>query len=594
MELKNGLRFTDAMQGWFALNTTDASYTEASYEGQANGSLIKCVVTITFDDVDELARNNATGATATGTVEAPALSDRPMRVDGTFRLFVPEKTHVETWRMEYSLRVRSQDDRTFELKGHKTLHNNNPGIDAWSDTTTMFFDITGDAEGKGIMRVGATDLLRTLATMRGLGDSGTRRVRAVRRYLQIWARRLVHIYGGILDEDGRFWGTHTARMTHGTDVFQRDARLTLWCDGRQEWHEGEPVGADAWLKLTRFGHGMKGPVMLASGFAMSARSFAMTTNTTNLLEVLVNNGYDVWLFDYRASIDLPSSRTDFTLDDIAQNDWRAAVREVLDRTGAETVQVVAHCVGSMSFLMALGLQLEGVRSAVCSQSTLNPHAPFFIRFKTPASNVLHALGMRTASPDAQLTWRNRILDAALQPVPVPRGERCGSAVCRWINLFYGTTHKHSQLNDATHRAIREVFGVGSMPAIMHIGLMMRRRIAVDHTGRDVYHENPVGFRVPIHFLVGEHNFIFRPDGIGTTIAWLREQHPDVEYTSTLLPEYAHLDCFIGRDAAIDVFPVIVRELDRYNEVLDLPIEHLVDELSEQAEPSDSSAQAPTQ
>src|SRR5262249_3169499 len=185
-------------------------------------------------EVDKLVRNNATSATVTGTVVAPALSDRPMRVDGTFRLFVPDETHTETWRMEYSLCLRSQDDQTFQLHGHKTLHNNNPGIDAWSDTTTLFFDISGDAEGKGIMRVGATDLLRTLASMRGLSDSGTRRVRAVQRYLQVWARKLVHIYGGILDEDGRFWGTHTARMTRGKDVFQHNARLTLWCDGEEQ------------------------------------------------------------------------------------------------------------------------------------------------------------------------------------------------------------------------------------------------------------------------------------------------------------------------------------------------------------------------
>ena len=33
-------------------------------------------------------------------------------------------------------------------------------------------------------------------------------------------------------------------------------------------------------------------------------------------------------------------------------------------------------------------------------------------------------------------------------------------------------------------------------------------------------------------------------------------------TRLVIPEYAHLDCFIGRDAARDVFLLIVRELDR--------------------------------
>jgi cholesterol oxidase len=35
-------------------------------------------------------------------------------------------------------------------------------------------------------------------------------------------------------------------------------------------------------------------------------------------------------------------------------------------------------------------------------------------------------------------------------------------------------------------------------------------------------------------------------------------------TRLVFPEYAHLDCFIGRNAARDVFPLVVRELDRMN------------------------------
>ena len=49
-------------------------------------------------------------------------------------------------------------------------------------------------------------------------------------------------------------------------------------------------------------------MLLAAGFGMSAMSFIGGTIDTNLTEHLVAKGYDVWLFDYRAGIDLPSSR----------------------------------------------------------------------------------------------------------------------------------------------------------------------------------------------------------------------------------------------------------------------------------------------
>ena len=48
-------------------------------------------------------------------------------------------------------------------------------------------------------------------------------------------------------------------------------------------------------------------------------------------QYLGEHGYDVWLLDYRASPDLPSSFTQFTVDDIAMRDWPAAIDHVRAR-----------------------------------------------------------------------------------------------------------------------------------------------------------------------------------------------------------------------------------------------------------------------
>ena len=36
------------------------------------------------------------------------------------------------------------------------------------------------------------------------------------------------------------------------------------------------------------------------------------------------------------------------------------------------------------------------------------------------------------------------------------------------------------------------------------------------------------------------------------------------YQRIVFPDYAHMDCYIGKDAARDIYPTIVAELDRFN------------------------------
>ena len=50
---------------------------------------------------------------------------------------------------------------------------------------------------------------------------------------------------------------------------------------------------------------------------MPARSYLLDTVDRNLVEMLIAADYDVWLFDYRASTDLPTASSQFALDEIA-------------------------------------------------------------------------------------------------------------------------------------------------------------------------------------------------------------------------------------------------------------------------------------
>ena len=88
----------------------------------------------------------------------------------------------------------------------------------------------------------------------------------------------------------------------------------------------------------------------------------------------------------------------------------------------------------------------------------------------------------------------------------------------------------------------------------HLALMARKGHAVDHLGREVYLTHPERLAVPILFIQGLRNHIFRPAGTRKTVEWLSKHNDPALYRMLEVPEYAHLDAMTGRDAHVDVFP----------------------------------------
>jgi cholesterol oxidase len=217
-------------------------------------------------------------------------------------------------------------------------------------------------------------------------------------------------------------------------------------------------------------------------------------------------------------------------------------------------------------MMALAAGLTEVRSAVCMQFTLHPTTSKLNLVKATAKvdKLMTAIGHTKVQPLAGFTVPNTALDLALRAVPMPRDERCGKALCRWINAIYGCTHAHSQIDDATHDALDDLFGVGNLAALGHMGTIMQRRLAVDSTGADAYTRHPERLRLPILLMQGEKNYIFRPAGSMRTLRWLQSANEPSLYERVVLPGYAHLDALIGRNAATDVYPAITRHLNQFN------------------------------
>jgi choline dehydrogenase-like flavoprotein len=320
------------------------------------------------------------------------------------------------------------------------------------------------------------------------------------------------------------------------------------------------------IRLTRYAMGKKGPVVLAPGYGNAARAFALDTVPKNFVAHLGEHGYDVWLLDYRASPDLPSSFTQFTVDDIAMRDWPAAIAHVRAETGAESVQVLAHCVGGLSLFMAIGGGLEGVRSAIFSALAGHP-------IPTPGNQLrarvrlatvfrkLRIMGLNTDSKPGSLP--DKAVDTVMKVLPFKRVH--DSPTGRRIYFIYGDVFDHTRIDEATMaESVPSFFGNGNITFFEHMSLMIRKGRAVDAKGRDVYLANTDRYKLPIAFITGEHNRMFVPRGIELTHEMLRAANGPELYTRHVIEDYAHLDCWLGRDAATDVFPIALAELERHN------------------------------
>src|SRR4051794_34097985 len=247
-----------------------------------------------------------------------------------------------------------------------------------------------------------------------------------------------------------------------------------------------PTSDGTEVRLTRYKFGTKGPIVLAPGYGNAARAFAIDTVPKNWVQYLGEHGYDVWLFDYRASPDLPGSFTQFTVDDIAMRDWPAAIDRVRLETGHDQVQAMGHCVGGLSLFMAIGGGMEGLRSATFSSLAGHPvpTAGNKLRAGVRLASLFKALGIDGLNTDYD---RRALQDKAVELLMrvLPFRHVYDSPVARRIYFVYGDVFQYENINRATmEEAVPGFFGNGNITFFEHISLMIRAGAARNAQGND--------------------------------------------------------------------------------------------------------------
>jgi cholesterol oxidase len=553
-----GLQFSEAMEGWFSTRVKD-DYAVAARQGKADGSSFRLIATVISDDIELMMSEPDHAAKLIGTVKAPALSPEPLTLsNGEFYLFIKDPRQFNVRYMRYLGRLTAKDGATYYFEGHKIIHND-PGFDVWSDTTTLFItvyagkDDTGAIVGKGIIEIHLKDLRQQLTTMRALNAPNLgQRLSILARFGRFFTDQIFDIYGGIFARPSTFDPGAPPRKKRALRVGDPEVHFFKTADNLQ-------------LRLTRYQGGAKGPLLLAPGAAASIGIYTTDLIDTNLTEYLYAHGYDLWLFDYRSSIELPYAAEPYSGDDIARYDWPAAVQQVRDLTGAASVQVFSHCYSAITFSMALLAGLQGVRSAVFSQVGMHlVSVPVnHVKAGLYLDALLKNLGVQSldAYTDAHADWQDRLYNSALKLYAGAYESRCTSEVCHRLTFLYGLIYNHDQLNTLTHDRIHELFGTAPVTMFEHLGTMARAGHVVNFKGEDVYLPHLDRMKIPIAFVHGEENETWLPASTRQTFDLLCAANGSELYSRYLIPHYGHADCIFGRNAHRDVYPVILKHFD---------------------------------
>jgi hypothetical protein len=309
----------------------------------------------------------------------------------------------------------------------------------------------------------------------------------------------------------------------------------------------------------------KGPVLLVHGAGVRANLFRAPVET-NIVDYLIERGYDVWLENWRASIDLQYNN--WTLDRAAAYDHPAAVRTIVDRTGANFIKAVIHCQGSTSFMMsAVAGLVPQVKVIISNAVSLHTIIPAWSLLKMQSSVPI----LRTFTPYLDPQWgieAPTLPAKAITELVRLSHHECNNIVCKMVSFTYGAGFpalwSHANLNEETHVWLRREFAKVPITFFAQMVKCVQHGHLVSVDGLSQlpsdFVQRPPHTDARFAFFAGVHNHCFLPESQQKTFEYF-DKHASNRHSLHLLQNYGHLDPFIGKDASRDVFPLMYKELE---------------------------------
>jgi hypothetical protein len=146
---------------------------------------------------------------------------------------------------------------------------------------------------------------------------------------------------------------------------------------------------------------------------------------------------------------------------------------------------------------------------------------------------------------------------------------CDNMVCRLSSFIYGvgfpTLWEHENLDEATHDWLTNEFAHVPRSFFQQISRSIGKGrlvpVAPDEQIPSDFVSREPQTDARFSFVAGELNRCFLPESQRETFE-LFDSHRPGYHSLRFVPNYAHLDVFMGQDAARDVFPLLLEELER--------------------------------
>ncbi len=301
--------------------------------------------------------------------------------------------------------------------------------------------------------------------------------------------------------------------------------------------------------------------MLAPGTAMTALSYCIDTVPKNFVEFLVEREFDVWLFDWRTSPELPAHEHQYSLDDVARYDWPAVIKLVHGETG-KAASVLAHCLSAPTLFLALVrgyVPRDSVKAFVASQVALHLNFTSLGERKValhldkllPRRNMIHQI-----EGDAKFSIGD--VAASFLSKVIPTSFKCDNSACYRHAATFGEIIQHSRVDPETHKLMGPL-----VPRCIAAFLKdVAKQGRPDHILTDSDLQNLDRLKLPIHFVSGRENRMFVPSGTEASYHMLCAANGPDLYRRTVYDGFGHLDFFIGKGAAEEIWGDLAASLDR--------------------------------
>src|SRR5260221_5945798 len=308
----------------------------------------------------------------------------------------------------------------------------------------------------------------------------------------------------------------------------------------------------------------KGPVLLVHGAGVRANIFRAPSGRT-IVDSWIDAGYDVWLENWRASIDF--AQTEWTVDQAGVNVHPAAVEPVVRETGSNEAKAIIHCQGSTSYMIsAVAGLVRKVTTIVTNAVSLHPVIPAWSRLKI--GYALPLVGKLTRYLDPQ--WGLHapgVTPKVLNGVVRLTHHECSNPVCKEVSFTYGSGFpalwRHENLNDETHEWLKAEFAHVPITFFAQIRKCVRAGGLVSVDGNAElprsFIAQPPKTDARFVFFTGLENRCFLPESQERTFRRFDHDQPG-RAAIHALPGYSHLDVFMGKNAGRDVFPQMIKEL----------------------------------